>query len=117
MLRPAVYFSAIGITFAAVESFLEEMTDHPKDPKNTAAAGFAAGIVMGGWFTRRFDIASMTGLGVGLVMAALEVNGPKMISDPDTEKARNNPEKVTIKFEETEDLAALKEKYPRYKNN
>jgi hypothetical protein len=117
MLRPAVYFSAIGITFAAVESFLEEMTGHPKDAKNTAAAGFAAGVVMGGWFTRRFDIASMTGLGVSLVMAALEVNGPRMISDPDTELARNKPEKVTLNFQETEDLTGLKEKYPRYKNN
>ena len=52
-----------------------------------------------------------------LVMAGAEINGPRMISDPDTELARNKPEKATIKFEETEDLAGLKEKYPRYKNN
>ena len=117
MLGPAVYFSAIGVTFAAVESFLEEMTGHPKDAKNTAAAGFAAGVVMGGWFTRRFDIAAMAGLGLSLVMTGVEINGPRMISDPDTELARNKPEKASIKFEESEELAGLKDKYPRYKSN
>lgn len=119
VLRPAVYFSLIGITFAGVESFLEEVRGNKspvKDPWNTAGAGFAAGMVMGGFYTRRLDIASMTGLGIGLLMGAMELNGPNIIVDPKTQKERNFPEKVPVQFEESPELAALKEKYPAYKD-
>jgi hypothetical protein len=120
LLVPTVYFTAIGITFSAVESLLEEFRGShtaAKSPWNTAMAGAAAGIVMGGWFTRRFDIACMTGVGLGLLMGGVEVNGPSVICDPETEKMRNFPESVPVQFEETDDLAALKNKYPQFKHN
>ena len=120
MLRPAVYFSVVGLTFTAVESFLEEVrgSHGAKDPWNSAGAGFAAGIIMGGAFTKRFDVASMTGLGMALVMGAVELNGPKLIcNSEESEEARQFPAFAPTKFEESEELAALKEKYPQFRNN
>jgi len=118
MLRPAVAFSAVGLTFASVESFLEEMKgSHHKDPWNATFAGAAAGLVMGGFFTRRFDIASMTALGVGLLMGMVEINGSSMVCDPVSTGERQFPKSFPSKFEESEDLKGLKEKYPAYSNN
>jgi hypothetical protein len=118
MLRPAVAFSAVGLTFAGVESFLEEVKgSHHKDPWNAAYAGAAAGLVMGGFFTRRVDLASMTALGVGLLMGMVEMNGSNMICDPVGQKAKKHPTTIAVKFEESPELSGLKDKYPRYKNN
>lgn len=118
MLRPTVAFTAVGLTYAGVESFLEEVrASHHKDPWNATFAGAAAGLVMGGFFTRRFDIASMTAVSVGLLMGMVEVNGPNVICDPETQAAKKFPASMPSKFEETEDLSDLKEKYPAYKNN
>ena len=118
MLRPAVAFSAIGLTYSGVESFLEEVKgSHHKDPWNATFAGAAAGLVMGGFFTRRIDIASMTALGVGLLMGMVEVNGSNMVCDPETDAARKIPASIAKTFEESEDLQGLKMKYPAYKNN
>jgi hypothetical protein len=118
MLRPAVAFTAVGVTFASVESFLEEVKgSHHKDPWNAAFAGAAAGLVMGGFFTRRFDIASMTALGTGLLMGMVEVNGSSFICDPVTQAAKNFPAVVPARFVETADLKDLKDKYPAYKHN
>lgn len=118
MMRPAVALSAVGVTYAGVESFLEEVKgSHHKDPWNAAFAGAAAGLVMGGFFTRRFDIAFTTSLGVGLVMGMLEINGSSIICDPVTQAAKKFPTSIPLKFEETDELKGLKEKYPAYKNN
>jgi len=118
MLRPAVAFSAVGLTFAGVESFLEEIRgSHQKDPWNAAGAGMAAGIVLGGFVTRRFDVASMTGLGMSLLMGMVEMNGSNLICDPETEAAKKFPVTLPAKFEETPVLSDLKEKYPAYKQN
>eukprot|EP00980_Cylindrotheca_fusiformis_P028022 scaffold22577_cov122-Cylindrotheca_fusiformis.AAC.1 len=118
VLRPVVAFSAVGLTFAGVESLLEEVKgSHHKEPWNAALAGAAAGMVMGGFFTRRFDIASMTALGVGMVMGMVEVNGPNVICDPVAQAAKKFPASFSARFEETEDLSGLKEKYPAYESN
>mmetsp|Transcript_18934 Transcript_18934/g.46897 ORF Transcript_18934/g.46897 Transcript_18934/m.46897 type:complete len:195 (+) Transcript_18934:37-621(+) len=118
MLRPAVAFTAVGVTYAGVESFLEEVKgSHHKDPWNSAFAGAAAGMVLGGFFTRRFDIASMTALGVGLVMGMVEVNGPNVLCDPVAQEAKKFPSSFSAKFKESDDLSDLKAKYPSYKNN
>lgn len=118
MLRPAVAFSVVGLTFAGVESFLEEVKgSHHKDPWNAAVAGAAAGVVLGGFMTRRFDIASMTGLGVGLLMGMVEMNGSNLICDPEHEAARKFPITLPAKYQETTVLSELKDKYPAYKQN
>lgn len=118
MLRPAVAFSVVGVAYAGVESFLEEVKgSHQKDPWNSAFAGAAAGMVLGGFFTRRFDIASMTALGVGVVMGMVEVNGPNVLCDPVAQGVKKFPKSFSAKFDESEDLSDLKEKYPSYNSN
>jgi hypothetical protein len=117
-VRPAVAFSVVSITFASAESFLEEVKgSHHKDPWNSAFAGAAAGMVLGGFFARRFDVASMTALGTGLLMGMVEFNGPNIVTDPVSQAAKKFPEKVTTAFAESENLQDLKEKYPKFKYN
>lgn len=118
MLRPTVAFTAVGVTYAGVESFLEEIKgSHHKDPWNSTFAGAAAGLVLGGFITRRFDIASMTALGVGVVMGMVEVNGPNVLCDPVGQEAKKFPSSLSAKFKESDNLSDLKAKYPSYENN
>lgn len=116
VIRPVVLFSSVCLTFAGVESFLEEMRgSHQKDPWNAAGAGMAAGALLGAFATRRFDIAFTTGLGMSLLMGAVEFNGSTILCDPVTEKAKKFPTTLPAKFEESTDLKELKETYPAYK--
>jgi hypothetical protein len=117
-IKPAVTFSAVTLTYAAAESRFEELKgSHHKDPWNSAFAGAAAGMVLGGFLARRFDVATLTALGTGLLMGMVDFNGPSILCDPETEKARHFPSKVATKFDESENLKALKEKYPEFKYN
>lgn len=117
-VRPAVAFSVVTITYAAAESFLEELKgSHHKDPWNSAFAGAAAGMVLGGFFARRFDVAAMTALGTGLLMGMVDFNGPNIITDPVSQAKKKFPETVTATFEESEGLKDLKNKYPEFKYN
>jgi len=118
MLRPTVMFSVVGLTFAGVESLMEELRgSHHKEPINSAYAGAAAGVVLGGFMTKRFDIATMTGLGMGMLMGLLELNGSSVVCDPKGEAARKFPVSMPAQFQETTTLNDLKEKYPAYKSN
>mmetsp|Transcript_129446 Transcript_129446/g.192702 ORF Transcript_129446/g.192702 Transcript_129446/m.192702 type:complete len:199 (+) Transcript_129446:100-696(+) len=118
MVRPAVAMAVTNMVFASVESFLEEVRgSHQKDPWNAVGAGAAAGLVIGGFFTKRFDVASMTALGTGLLMGMVEFNGPSIICDPETEQARKHPKSLPAKFEESATLSDLKKLYPKYENN
>mmetsp|Transcript_125238 Transcript_125238/g.359689 ORF Transcript_125238/g.359689 Transcript_125238/m.359689 type:complete len:194 (-) Transcript_125238:7-588(-) len=118
VLRPMVIFSSVTLTFAGVESWLEEVRgSHHKDPWNAAGAGMAAGAVLGMFTTRRFDIAFTTGLGLSLLMGAVEFNGSSIICDPETETAKKFPPTLPRKFEESTTLKELKEVYPAYKEN
>ena len=74
-------------------------------------------MVLGGFLTRRFDVASMTALGTGLLMGMVDFNGPSAICDPVTQDAKHFPSKISMKFQESEELKDLKDKYPQFKNN
>ena len=118
VFRPAMIFSAGTVTFAAVESLLSEMRGTTtKDPWNSTFAGAAAGMVLGGFITRRFDIATTTAIGTSLMMGLIDFNGSNLISDPAGKEARSFPTTVSAVFEESEELQGLKDKYPAYKNN
>lgn len=118
VFRPAMIFSAVTVTFAAAESFFSEVRGTTtKDPWNATMAGAAAGMVLGGFVTRRFDIATTTAIGTGLMMGLLDFNGPSMICDPEAKQSRSFPTKAPTIFEESEELRSLKEKYPAYKQN
>jgi hypothetical protein len=118
MLRPTVMFSIVGLTFAGVESLMEEIRgSHHKEPINAAYAGAAAGVVLGGFMTKRFDYATMTGLGMGMLMGLVELNGSNLICDPQGQAAKKFPVSMHSQFQETADLNELKDKYPAYKSN
>lgn len=118
VFRPAMIFSAVTITFTAAESFFSEVRGTTtKDPWNATFAGAAAGMVLGGFLTRRFDIATTTAIGTGLLMGIVDFNGSSMISDPEGKEARSFPTKIPSTFEESPELQGLKEKYPAYKHN
>jgi hypothetical protein len=117
-IRPAVVFSAVTMTYATVECVAEEIRgSHHKDPWNSAFAGAAAGMVLGGFLARRFDVASMTALGTSLLMGMVDFNGPSVICDPITEQSKHFPLNVSTKFDESKELKELKSKYPAFKNN
>ena len=118
LVRPTVAFSVVNLTYAGVESVMEEIRgSHHKDPWNSAFAGAAAGFVLGSFLARRFDVATCSALGTGLIMGALDFNGPNIIADPESDGARKFPAKISAIFQESDELKALKEKYPAYKNN
>eukprot|EP00536_Pseudo-nitzschia_multiseries_P013362 jgi/Psemu1/309908/fgenesh1_kg.567_\ len=118
VFRPAMIFSAVTVTYAAAESLFSEVRGTTtKDPWNATMAGAAAGMVLGGFVTRRFDIATTTAIGTGLVMGLIDFNGPSMVSNPDAKQSRSFPTKVSTVFEESAELQGLKEKYPAYKQN
>jgi hypothetical protein len=118
VIRPTVMFSAVGLTFAGVESLMEEIRgSHHKEPINAAYAGAAAGVVLGGFVTKRFDIATMTGIGMGILMGLVELNGSSLICDPEGQAAKKFPVSLPSQFSETTTLNELKEKYPAFKTN
>jgi len=118
VFRPAMVFSAVTVTYAVAESFLSEVRGTTtKDPWNSTLAGATAGMVLGGFLTRRFDIATTTAIGTGIMMGLVDFNGSNMICNPEAKEARSFPTKVPIIFEESDELKGLKEKYPAYKQN
>jgi len=118
VFRPVMIFSAVTVTYAAVESLFSEMKGTTgKDPWNSAFAGAAAGMVLGGFVTRRFDIATTSAIGTGLIMGLIDFNGPNIMCDPEKRQARSFPSTIPSVFKESEALKDLKEKYPAFKQN
>ena len=118
LFRPAMIFSSVTVTYAATESFFSEVRGtNPKDAWDSTLAGAAAGMVLGGFLTRRFDIATTTSIGTALMMGLLEFTGSSMICDASGKESRSFPTKVPTAFEESGELQDLKEKYPAYKTN
>lgn len=76
-----------------------------------------AGFVIGGLTTRRFDIATSAALGTGLVMGLCDLVGPManyaMAHNQNDQFDRSIRPKTHV---ESDELRALKEKYPKFKN-
>lgn len=114
--RPMAIMSVVAMSFAGVECLVESMRDPEKESRhwNAAAGGFASGMVMGAT-QRRLDIMFVTGAGMGIFMGALQYNGMHYISDPH-QMAMKAAGKWPLRHMESKELAALKEKYPDYKD-
>lgn len=113
LMRPALWFALAGATFSAVDCFAET-SRNTRDSWNAVAGGMAAGLVMGS-VTKRIDYMTVCSLGMGLVMGALDYSGPNTTAKPEEVKEKMHgvmPET----HQESEDLANLKVKYPKYKN-
>lgn len=115
-VRPMAVFSLVGMAFAGTECIVESIRDPEGKSRhwNTAAGGVAAGMVMGAT-TKRLDIALVTGGVMGIFMGALQFNGMHYISDPH-QMAMKVGGKWPVNHQESKELAALKEKYPAYKD-
>jgi hypothetical protein len=113
LLRPATYMSLAAASFCFVECMSESMRNK-KDSWNSVLGGFAAGMVMGS-VTKRFDIMTSMALGTGLVMGTTDFIGPSTVVFP-VEKKERDFGVLPKTHVESEALAGLKEKYPKFKD-
>jgi hypothetical protein len=111
---PVLWSSLVCGVYAGVECVMEGMRDesHGSTYVNSAVAGAAAGLVMGG-MTKRMDIMATSALGVGMIMGMAEANGQKLASD--TSHANIKWNAAVLKHNETT-VDDLKEKYPEFKH-
>lgn len=113
---PVMMGAAVTTTFALTECLVEQLRDPAKESThwNAVAGGAAAGLVMGS-LTKRVDIMSSAALGMGLFMGMVEYNGQTYISDKELAKTKWNTQLPAFE-KESEELKALKEKYPEFKD-
>ncbi|KAL7525243.1 hypothetical protein ACHAXR_000917, partial [Thalassiosira sp. AJA248-18] len=113
ILRPAMWFSLTAGTYTAVECAMEAARNETQDIWNSIVAGMAGGAVVG-MTTGRPQIMAATAIGFGAFMAAVDMSGPTTVRD----EALLEHKRMGIlpkKHEESEALAALKEKFPQHK--
>jgi Tim17/Tim22/Tim23/Pmp24 family len=114
--RPMAAFASVGMAYAGVECLFESVRDPEGTSKhwNSAAGGFAAGMVMGA-MTKRIDVALVSGLGNSLLMFGVQFHGLHYVTDPH-QMAMKIAGKWPTQWKESNELAALKEKYPEFKD-
>ena len=114
--RPMAIFSLVFMAFAGGECICESIRDPERLAPhwNAAAGGVASGLVMGAT-TKRIDIACVTAGALGIFMGCLGYNGMTYISDPH-QAAMKVGGKWPLRHQESKELAALKEKYPQFKD-
>ena len=115
-IRSGQSAEGLGMAYAGVECLFESVRDPEAKAKhwNAAAGGFAAGMVMGA-LTKRMDISLVSGLGNGIMMGAVQYAGFGYVSDPH-QMAMKVGGKWPTHYRESPELAALKDKYPEYKD-
>lgn len=115
MRKPVIWSTLVLGTFSAVECLTESLRDPERESTyvNAFAGGAAAGAVMG-TMTKRFDIMSVTALSLGILMGMIEYNGQRT-HDPEIMEKKLSM-RITFEEEESSELQALKEKYPKYKH-
>lgn len=114
--RPMAAFSAVGAAFSGVECLFESMRDPEGKAKhwNSAAGGFAAGVVMGSWF-RRVDYALVAGGFNAMLMGSVSFSQMHYANDRH-QAAMKVGGKWPKQYVESKELTALKEKYPEFKD-
>uniref|UniRef100_A0A7S2E5G4 Mitochondrial import inner membrane translocase subunit TIM22 n=1 Tax=Ditylum brightwellii TaxID=49249 RepID=A0A7S2E5G4_9STRA len=111
--RPAFLFSAAAAAFAGTEC-LAESARGKKDSFNSAIGGFAAGCVIGAT-TKRFDIMTSTGIGLGIFLFSLDYSGAATENKP-LELHHKMYGMLPEKHVESDELRELKEKYPKFEH-
>mmetsp|Transcript_18014 Transcript_18014/g.38875 ORF Transcript_18014/g.38875 Transcript_18014/m.38875 type:complete len:189 (+) Transcript_18014:146-712(+) len=114
ILRPAMWFSLTAGTFTGVECAMESARNETQDPWNSLVAGMASGAVIG-MTTGRPQVVGAAAIGVGLLMTAVDMSGPKTVRD---EEALEYKRKGLLpkQHQESEALVALKELFPQHKD-
>jgi len=112
---PIMWFAGAGAAFASTEC-LAEAARGTSDPWNAVVGGLFGGAVCGS-MTRRFDIMTSAALGTALLMGLNEFHGPDTVYRSHYPEAAHKTHGLLPKqHAESEDLTALKEKYPKWKN-
>lgn len=113
---PMMWTTAVCGVFSLTECLVEQLRDETKQSThwNAAIAGAASGLVMGS-LTRRLDIMATSALGMGILMGCVEFNGQTYVSDLEYAEYKWNG-RAPLQQVESDELKALKEKYPEYKH-
>lgn len=116
MARSCFWLSSTTMSFAAAECTAEAVRG-TSDSWNSVIGGFAGGAVLGA-VSKRFDIMFSAAVGTSIIMGCLDFSGPHTVH-PNTkdELANRIHGHLPVKHKESNELAALKEKYPEFKNN
>ena len=93
---------------------MEAARNETQDVWNSIVAGMAGGSVIGMTTGRPQNVAAAA-IGVGLMMAVIDVSGPKTVRDEKALEHKRNAH-LPEKHAESEALAALKEKFPMHKD-
>mmetsp|Transcript_996 Transcript_996/g.1772 ORF Transcript_996/g.1772 Transcript_996/m.1772 type:complete len:202 (-) Transcript_996:236-841(-) len=113
--RPAFWMSAAGAAFAAAECTAEAARGK-SDSWNATIGGMAAGLVAGA-VSQKPGIMVSTSLGLGLFMFALDMTSPSSVYEGHQDEVTHKMYGVLPKtHKESEELADLKEKYPKFQN-
>uniref|UniRef100_A0A6V0YZ03 Uncharacterized protein n=1 Tax=Thalassionema nitzschioides TaxID=33649 RepID=A0A6V0YZ03_9STRA len=114
VMRPTVILGGVCATYSLAECTFEGIRNE-KDSWNSAYAGGVAGFVIGG-LTKRFDYATACAVCTGMGMAVIDMFGLGMnyarAHYPDQPPATMRPDT----YQESDELIALKEKYPKFKH-
>lgn len=110
-----MWFSLTAGTFTAVECAMEGARNETQDAWNSLVAGMTGGAVIG-MTTGSPQIVGATAIGVGLFMAAVDISGPKTVTDEHLLDGHKRMGMLPKQHVESDALAALKEKFPQHKN-
>lgn len=114
---PALYMGTVGSTYLGIKA-LSYTIREKKDQWNAIYAGFATGLVMGS-VMKRVDRAFMTGLGVSFVAGVGDYykrNAGSLFSWDKEDALQRHWGVRPYQYRESEELKALKEKYPQHRN-
>eukprot|EP00558_Chaetoceros_sp_UNC1202_P003915 CAMPEP_0197240146 /NCGR_PEP_ID=MMETSP1429-20130617/6488_1 /TAXON_ID=49237 /ORGANISM="Chaetoceros sp., Strain UNC1202" /LENGTH=189 /DNA_ID=CAMNT_0042699725 /DNA_START=8 /DNA_END=577 /DNA_ORIENTATION=- len=115
LARPAFWMSAAAAAFAAAECTAEAARG-TSDQWNAAIGGLAAGSIVGA-VSKSPGVMVSSALGMGLFMFALDLSSPSSVFESHQEGLTNRMYGVLpAKHEESDALANMKDKYPKFKN-
>jgi uncharacterized membrane protein YebE (DUF533 family) len=95
---------------------MEQVRDESKASTyvNAATAGAVAGAIIGS-MSKRLDVMSATALALGMAMGMVDYNGSTTVSDLEHAKVKWELS-LPKKHVESTQVAALKDKYPEFKD-
>lgn len=113
-MRPTVILGGVCATYSLAECTFEGIRNE-KDSWNSFYAGGVAGFVIGG-LTKRFDMATACAICTAMGMSLVDMFGLGMnyarAHYPDVPPPVMRP----ATYQESDELASLKEKYPKFKH-
>jgi hypothetical protein len=111
VLQPTIFMGVAMGTFTFSQCSFETVREI-RDPWNAVYAGAITGFLASFMFRKRFDKALFSALGTGFGMGFADIAGALFMYEPDHETPVLRPKT----YVESEELRALKDLYPKYKD-